>query len=105
MKLSLLVPVALLLSLPLVGPDPAVAQIASPGNAGGNSGNNSSTASSTPIGSPSFTATTTTTTESAASVTPSGSITTTPAAQQTVNTAIVDAVGGATANEDSTDSN
>ena len=35
MKLSLLVPVALLLSLPLVGPGPALAQISSPPGAGG----------------------------------------------------------------------
>ena len=35
MKLSLLVPFTLLLSLPLVGPGPALAQIASPPGAGG----------------------------------------------------------------------
>ena len=108
MKLPLLVPVALLLSLPLVSPDPALAQIASPGNAGGNSGNNSSTASSTPIGQTDFTSNTATSTESAATVNQDGGVTTTPAAQQAVTTAVLDAVGGATgdANDgDSTDTN
>ena len=93
MKLSLLVPVALLLSLPLVGPDPALAQIASPGNAGGNSGNNSSGSSSTSISSPSFTSVTPVSTAPDVSVSPDGSVTapqtTVDAVDQAVAVAIV----------------
>ena len=92
MKLSLLVPVALLLSLPLVGPDPALAQIASPGNAGGNSGNNSSGSSSTSISSPSFTSVTPVSTAPDVSVSPDGSVTAPPAAVDAVNSSVAAAI-------------
>ena len=92
MKLSLLVPVALLLSLPLVGPGPALGQIASPGNAGGNSGNNSSGTSSNPLGTPSFTPTIPVSTVPDVSVSPDGSVSATPAAVDAVNKSVAAAI-------------
>ena len=92
MKLSLLVPVALLLSLPLVGPAPALAQIASPSNAGQNSGNNASGSSSTTISSPSFTSVTPVSTAPDVSVSPDGSVTAPQATVDSVNKSVAAAI-------------
>lgn len=93
MKLPLLVPVSLLLSLPLVGPAPALGQIASPSNAGQNSGNNASGSSSTTISSPSFTSITVVSTAPDVSVLPDGSVTAPQATVDSVNNAVVAAIG------------
>jgi hypothetical protein len=91
MKLSLLVPVALLLALPLVGPGPALGQIASPGNAGGNSGNNSSGTSSSTLSTPSFSIIPVST-EPDVSVSRDGSVSATATTVEAVNQSVAAAI-------------
>lgn len=76
------------LSIGLSSPAALQAQIASPSNAGGNAGNNTSGASSTPISTPNFVPPTVVPVVSDVQVAPSGTITTTPAATNSVVTAV-----------------
>jgi len=88
----LLIPATLLVSIPLVGSLPSLAQIASPSNAGQNSGNNTSGSSSTPISTPNFSPVTAVSTTSTVSVTPDGTVTASPGVVTAVDASIVSTV-------------
>jgi len=84
----LLIPATLLVSIPLFGSLPSLAQIASPSNAGQNSGNNTSGSSSTPISTPNFSPVTPVSTTSTVSVTPDGTVTASPAVVTAVDASV-----------------
>lgn len=84
----ILSPVLVLLN----SPGAALAQIASPSNAGGNSGNNTSGSSSSPISTPTFSPSQTIPSLPSLSVAADGTITAAPAVQQAVLTAVLSAV-------------